>query len=208
MVAEAAGQPIGQALQQLRVERRARLQHGAFGIEHGGPRGGALGQGGEQGRLELRLGEHADRPQGQQLAPDRLQPPGARRHFGADRDRRQRLQPEPGLEIVVGVVEHDIGPPADRLQLGGEAGLQGGKVGAGLGGIGGIVRCMLGVGGAQLLRDRGDHGGAVGWIQPQMLVDRRMVMGGWFGGASRRCRIGPQQARRPARQLDQPRQLA
>ena len=66
---------------------------------------------------ELRLAEDAGGLKLHDLVADLGDPQGARRPVGADRDRAHGIEIVVGLEIVVGVVEHDEGRVLDRRQV-------------------------------------------------------------------------------------------
>ena len=84
--AEAAGEAVGEAAEQRRVEVGAGGERGAERVEDAGADLGALDDGGEEPGLELRLGEGADDAFVADPVADRRHPGGAGRHRVVQRD--------------------------------------------------------------------------------------------------------------------------
>jgi hypothetical protein len=96
--------------EQGRVEFRPGLEAGADRIEHALPGAAALDHRVDQPGLEVRLGEDTDDLLLGDPLSDLADPPDAGLVGVAEADRADRLQAKARLEIMIGVVEDDVGP--------------------------------------------------------------------------------------------------
>ena len=87
---------------------RAGIELCAQGVEHPLPGVGALDHRIDQGRLELRLREYTGGIQLFQPTLDLFEPLRARAHRGVDGDGADGVHAVPVLEILIGIVEHDV----------------------------------------------------------------------------------------------------
>ena len=148
-------------------------------VEHARLRARAFDHGIHQRRLELRLGEHARRVELFEPLVDLAQPPRARTHRGVDGDRADGFHPVAVLEILVGIVEHDVGPIGNGGEPVLERAVEFVQLLAQTLGIGLVGRSIARVRVAERGRDRGrEHLGVAG-IEPDVHVGLavRMVRG-------------------------------
>jgi hypothetical protein len=168
---EAALEVAGQAAHEGEIEVRSRLQAAALGVERAGARSCALDQVVDQACVEVRLGEHAYRAQLVDLATQLGEALAARRHLRADRDRADHVEAVAALQVLVGVVEDDVGPACDRRQVAVELGGERLELGSQRRRIGLEDRRVGGVLGAQGLLDAIHHGDRVVRVEPRVTVD-------------------------------------
>ena len=121
---EAFEQRVGQPLHQPEILPGPGLERRAERVEHALARVRALDHGLDQRRLELRLGEHAGGIELRDPRADLLQPLRSGPPRRVDGDRAERVGPVAPLEVLIGVVEHDVGPVADGGQALGEGAVE------------------------------------------------------------------------------------
>ncbi len=152
-------------------------------VEHARLRARAFDHGVHQGRLELRLGEHARRVELLEPLLDLAESPRARTHRGIDGDRADGVHPVAVLEILVGIVEHDVWPIGNGGEPVLERAVELVQLLAQTLGIGLVDRSIARVRVAERGRDRGrEHLGVAG-IEPDVHVGLavRMVRGLMLG---------------------------
>ena len=164
---------------QLKVLIGTGVEGRAERVEHALLRARALDHGIHEGRLELRLGEHARRVELFEPLVDLAKPLRARSHRGVDGDRADGVHPVAVLEILIGIVEHDVRTIGNGREPVSERTVELVQPLAQTLGIGLVDRSIARVCVAERGRDRGrEHLGVAG-IEPDVHVGLavRMVRG-------------------------------